>query len=355
MAADPEHGGDSGVSQPVARPGGRYRALILFWAVIICVLTGGAVMLQALGPIKPPVDMAAVLAASRPAPGVKIAGIAAPEPGLQENAPDFPGRFLPVVGQGSHTPATAYAAPFDASDKHPRVALVIAGAGLDQAQTLHLLNDLPGAVDVAFSPYMPEDAAEAILARARATGHECLQSIPMEPSGFPLSEEGVHALLTGADAEQNRQNLEWALTRAPGCVGATGASDGLMGERFAQTGLGFAAVLAETGKRGLLYLDSRTGAPALAQAPAGTYVADVVIDAPPGDDTPPGADLIDARLRILEKQAAEHGSAIGLAGPPRPVLLERVAIWAHGLAARGITLAPLSAIPAPPVRPADEP
>jgi polysaccharide deacetylase 2 family uncharacterized protein YibQ len=135
----------------------------------------------------------------------------------------------------------------------------------------------------------------------------------------------------------------------PGCVGATGASDGQMGERFAQAGQGLSDVLAETSKRGLLYLDPRTGAPALAgEHTDNARVADMLVDQSPNAEDPVTADMIDQRLAALERLATERGSAIGLAGPPRPVMLERIAVWAHGLAARGVTLAPLSAMPGPP-------
>jgi polysaccharide deacetylase 2 family uncharacterized protein YibQ len=62
--------------------------------------------------------------------------------------------------------------------------------------------------------------------------------------------------------------------------------------------------------------------------------------------------MIDQRLAALEKLATERGAAIGLAGPPQPVMLERIAVWAHGLAARGVTLAPLTAVQ-PPIKAVD--
>jgi polysaccharide deacetylase 2 family uncharacterized protein YibQ len=336
---------DSGQPEPARVTS--YRGLAIFWAAIVGFLGVGAVVLQILGPPNP-------AAAPHPAAPVKpVTASAAPIPAadaaLEEPAPDLPGRYLPLIGPDNRMPMKVYAAPYDASDKHPRVALVIMGAGLDQDQTLHLLRDLPGAVDVAFSPYMPETLEDQFATTARQTGHECLQSIPMEPSGYPLSEEGARALLTGADAEQNRQNLEWALSRLPGCAGATGASDGLLGERFAQTGEGFTEVLGEMTKRGLIYLDPRTGAPALATAGGqNVRVVDMVVDQSPNPQDPVTADMIDQRLATLERLATERGKAIGLAGPPQPVMLERIAVWAHGLAARGVTLVPLTAIPGPP-------
>jgi polysaccharide deacetylase 2 family uncharacterized protein YibQ len=336
---------DSGQPEPARVTS--YRGLAIFWAAVVGFLGVGAVVLQILGPPKP-------AAAPHPAaPDKPVTASAAPIPAadasLEEPAPDLPGRYLPLIGPDNRMPMKVYAAPYDANDKHPRVALVIMGAGLDQDQTLHLLRDLPGAVDVAFSPYMPETLEDQFATTARQTGHECLQSIPMEPSGYPLSEEGARALLTGADAEQNRQNLEWALSRLPGCAGATGASDGLLGERFAQTGEGFTEVLGEMTKRGLIYLDPRTGAPALATAGGqNVRVVDMVVDQSPNPQDPVTADMIDQRLATLERLATERGKAIGLAGPPQPVMLERIAVWAHGLAARGVTLVPLTAIPGPP-------
>jgi len=367
-AASAGTGSDPGQAGPAPT---RYRGLMMFWAVVLGMVTAGAVTLQVLGPVPPPKPLWGTLPApgamamvtapkpnpvpagaapAQPAPAPappapkKAAGIPPPDPALQEPAPDFPGRFLPIA-QAERGPSTVYAAPFDDSDKHPRVALIISGAGLDQDATLHLLADLPPAIDVAFSAYMPESLDDQFATKARQTGHECLVSIPMEPALFPLTEEGSHSLLTGADPEQNRQNLEWSLSRLTGCVGATGASDGMLGERYAQTATSFDLVLTEITRRGLLYLDPRTGAPALDKAdPAMVRVVSLVVDPPPNPDDPVTADTIDNRLAVLEHMAATHGSAIGLAGPPKPVLLERIAIWAHGLAARGITLAPLTAI-----------
>ena len=293
---------------------GRYRGLLVFWAIVLTVLVAGGVTLQVMGP-----PQAAATTAGG-AVGIRIVQVApvqkarpripAPLAELQEPAPDFQGRTIPIKASDGRAPAQVYAAPFNAADKHPRVALVIAGAGQDQDQTLHLLRDLPGEIDVAFSAYMDEDRASRLAAIARETGHECLSSIPMEPNNFPLADEGARQLMEGHDTEANRLDLEWALSRQAGCVGATGASDGMMGERFAQNGLGFSQVLEELGKRGLLYLDPRTGAPALTAAPeTSILVADVVIDQANAADQPVSADIIDQRLVARCGTAAVSGSA----------------------------------------------
>jgi polysaccharide deacetylase 2 family uncharacterized protein YibQ len=357
---------DAKASPRMAGAPGRFRPLGYFWAAVIAIAAGGGVTLQLMGPPRPPSASPAISgtapagAAAHPAAQASAARsdapaaqavaklpdpIAAPDPALQEPAPDFAGRTLPQKAPDGRAPLAVYKAPFDKTDKHPRVVLVVDGAGLNQEQTMHLLDDVPGPVDVAFSAYMPEDQADHLAAEARRTGHECLLSIPMEPNNFPLADEGARQLMQNRDSEANRQDLEFALSRLPGCVGATGASDGMLGERFPGDGLGFSQVLEEVGKRGLLYLDTRTGAPALSsEQETPISLIDLVIDQPPNADQPLTADMIDQRLGTLETLAAKNGVAIGLAGPPQPVMLERIAIWARGLAARGITLAPLTAV-----------
>jgi len=56
----------------------------------------------------------------------------------------------------------------------------------------------------------------------------------------------------------------------------------------------------------------------------------------------------EAALLDLERIAREKGSAVGLAGPLRPVTIERIAEWARTLDARGLVLVPVSALTAAP-------
>ena len=316
------------------RPSGA-RALGLFWAVLLAAAAGGAATLHMLGPLPRP-EVVAAPAAHPPAAPAWDGRIAPPLPGLLEPSRAFPPALLPRVAADGRTPRALYARPF-AADGRPRIAIVVAGLGLSDADSRAAIERLPGAVTLAFSAYAP--SPEALLALARAEGHEVLLSLPMEPQGFPYDNAGDHALMTGAAPAQNMQNLEWVLGRMAGYVGLTGASDGLRGERFAALATGFHAALEEAARRGLLYLDPRPPEdrpadplPAVAHARA-----DLVLDDPPGR-----AD-IDAKLLRLERLARERGSAVGLAGPLRPVTIEKIAAWARDAEARGIVLAPISA------------
>jgi polysaccharide deacetylase 2 family uncharacterized protein YibQ len=351
-----------------------FRPLVVFWILLLVLLGGGAATLQYLGPRShllaaaapktPPAGTPAPATAEaapktpapqQPAPRTpatteRTIAIPAPDPALEEPAVDIPDRMLPRIGGNGATPAETYAAAFDPNEKHPRIALLIDGVGLDQAMSEQVLKTLPRTVDVAFSAYAPAAVLDALATAARAQGRECLVSIPMEPAGFPAAEEGDRALLTGNSPDQNRLNLEWALSNVQGCVGATNASDGMQGERYAESRQSFTDLLSFLDHRGLIYLDARPGAPPLDDT-AGIHtpprIADVVLDKSLSPDEPATADTIDHALARLERLAAEHGSAIGVAGPPRPVLLERLLVFINALPAKNLVLAPLTAMPLP--------
>ena len=351
------------------------RALALFWGALLIVLAGGAAVLQALGP--PRVQPAAVKlseqtqpprpapapsprplapapapqAAAAPPPPVAASGgkpgmavpagwngqVRGPDPALLEAAPDFPGQMLPRRGPDGQAPMQAYARPFDQADTRPRIGIVVDGTGLADADSRAAIEALPAAVDLALSAYAEAPGPLADLARQH--GHEVLLSLPMEPVGFPMNDEGPHALLTGAAPADNERNLQWALSRFEGYAGATSASDGMQGERFGGMTEPFGVVARELAERGLFYVDARPDAPATPGL-AGRSVNLLL-------DQPPARAEIEAQLAKLERLARDKGSALGLAGPPTPVMVETIVAWARALEGRGMVLAPVSALSHP--------
>ncbi len=257
---------------------------------------------------------------------------------MLEPVPGQPGVLLPRIAADGRAPMQVYAALPPPTGGRTRIALVVSGLGVAAANSTVAIDKLPPAVDLAFSPYA--GAPDALLAAARARGHEILVSIPMEPHGYPVDDPGPHTLLAANTPAQNLAALDWALARIPGAVGATGALDGMRGERLAAAPAAFDAMQHELASRGLLYIDPRPGAPSPALV-AGRSV-DTVLD----DPADPAA--IDAKLAGLERTARAHGAALGLAGPLRPVTLRHLIAWATGLGARGFVLVPASALAAPP-------
>lgn len=276
-------------------------------------------------PEPPPlVALATPRAAARP--------IAAPDPALLEPGPHGP---LPRMGADGRTSIRAYGREFDRRDTRPRIGIVVADIALNATHTEEAIRRLPPAVALALSPYAarPGQAAE----RARERGMETLISLPLEPAGYPLNNPGAQALLTGRSMAENMDRLDWVLSRVQGYVGAIGAIGAMRGERFAAMPDAMARVQDALRQRGLLYLDPRPGAPPPGHA-WGRSV-DVVLDELAGT-----RGEIDRRLAALEVLARERGAALGLAGAATPVMVESIAAWAPGLEARGLVLAPVSAM-----------
>ncbi len=256
----------------------------------------------------------------------------APQAALLQPAPDFPGAMLPRTAADGQTSSQAYARPIDPADKRPRVAMLVVGLGLSGADTSAAIEALPAAVSLGVSPYSHD--AQDVVTDAHAHGHEVFVTLPMESQGYPLNQSGPHALMTGIDPADNARNLEWALSRMQGEVGVTGASDGLLGERFADAPAAFGPVLQELAARGLLYVDPRPGAAASGPSVRASAVV----------DEPAERTAIDAKLAALEQRARDEGAAVGVAGPLRPVTVERITNWARGLDGRGLALVPVSAL-----------
>jgi uncharacterized protein len=213
---------------------------------------------------------------------------------------------------------------------------------MNEIDSLTAIKDLPGGVTLAFSPYA--ENVDHLLNVARMTEHEYLLSIPMEPQGYPVSDpDDRHALMTSLPPTENMNRLRWVLSRTAGYVGVTNALGLMHGERLAGIPDQFAAVLEEIGDRGLLFIDARIAQPV--QQRAWNRSVDVAIDDGVVDVT-----VVDQRLDQLTHAALDNGSALGMVWVPRPVTLSRVVAWTNTLAAKGLALAPVSALVLPPAK-----
>ena len=231
---------------------------------------------------------------------------------------------------------SVYAAGFDPSSVRPRVGVLIAGIGMSEADSVAAVKTLPGAVTVAISPYTGD--ISRLLDLARMTEHEYLLSLPMEPQSYPVNDpDDRYALMTSLPPADNLNRLQSILGRLAGYVGVTNALGEMNGERFSGMTDQFDAALEEVAHRGLLFVDARTGQAPLAHA--WNRSADMVLDSGQFD-----AAVLDQRLDTLTHLALDKGSALAIVTVPRPVTVDRVAAWAHTLPARGVALAPVSAL-----------
>ncbi|WP_244433777.1 divergent polysaccharide deacetylase family protein, partial [Azospirillum sp. B506] len=166
------------------------------------------------GPAPLPTD-----AAPLPLPGVPAAAVTlvpAPVPGLVEDSRNGP---LPRIAQDGRKPWQVYARPFPATDKRPRVAIVMSDLGLSGVTTGNALAKLSPGITLAFLPYA--ERLDDWIERARTKGHEVMLSVPMEPLNYPRDDPGPNALLTMLGPDRNVERLEWSLGKAVGYVGIT--------------------------------------------------------------------------------------------------------------------------------------
>ena len=250
---------------------------------------------------------------------------AAPFAGLSQPGPDGP---LPVIAPDGRVPAQAYARPFRPNGK-PRVALIVGGLGLNAVTTRAAIERLPAEVTLSFVPYA--QGLQGWIDMARAQGHEVMIEIPMEPTGYPDNDPGPQTLLSNGSPEDIQARMNWLLGRATGYFGVTN----YLGDRFVTSDAGMSAFLGVLRQRGVAFIDDgsarrRPGAWARASA-------DRIID-----ETQTPAAII-GQLNALEAQAKQSGSALGT-GFSYPVTVEAAARWTAGLDARGLQLAPASAM-----------
>jgi hypothetical protein len=275
-------------------------------------------------------------AAPLPLPGAQAAAVTlvpAPVPGLVEDSRNGP---LPRIAQDGRKPWQVYARPFPATDKRPRVAIVMSDLGLSGVTTGNALAKLPPGITLAFVPYA--ERLDDWVERARTKGHEVMLSVPMEPLNYPRDDPGPNALLTMLGPDRNVERLEWSLGKAVGYVGITSTT----GSKFTATPAAMQPVIEALKARGLLLVDARANPKSVA-GPLATLsgvpraLGDRIIDR----DLSRGA--IDDQLRELEELAKTNGAAVGFASP-YPTTVERLNLWLTALADRGIALAPVSAV-----------
>ena len=265
-----------------------------------------------------------------PADGVRLAAV---DPTLLETKNDTK---LPMIGPDGRQPWSTYGRPFNLDDTRPRVAVLVVGLGLGKDLTDHAINSLPGTISLSFSPYARN--LESLMAKARRAGHETLIDLPMEPLDFPRDDPGPSTLLTSLSLVDNLNRLEWVLGRAPGYVGVVT----WMGSQFSTVEDALMPVLQGLKERGLMFVDSRATSRSIATELASSIQLPRAFNNAFIDSTP-SIDGVDRALAGLEAIARQQRYAVGIARP-LPVTLDRLMRWAGTLEAKGLALAPVSAI-----------
>ncbi len=235
---------------------------------------------------------------------------------------------LPVVAGGKAS-WKAYARPFAADPKLPRIAIVVTGLGLSRDATNAAIAKLPPDISLSFSPYA--GGLDGWIRKARASGHEVLLDLPLEPPNFPLRDAGPLAVMAHHTSAEAIEHLDDVLAKGNSYVGVAA---GLRSPVTASEQ--WVPLLHDLKSRGLLFVGDGLVGVAESDVPPAASVTLVA------DETPFRV-AIDARLTRLVIDAKRDGSALAYVSA-RPVTFERLIAWAATLSEKGVVLAPASAV-----------
>lgn len=240
---------------------------------------------------------------------------------------------LPIIAKDGTKPWEYYAKPYKPGSNNHLVAIVITGLGQSKNATLAAIK-LPENITLSFSPY-PKDAGTWSNS-ARASGHEVMLDMPLEPSNYPATDPGPHGLFAGKSSDKNAANLQWLMARTQGYIGFAAASN----EVYSQNDDNFKNTLELLNLRGLMLVLPH--APArketsqiITASKLPTTTADIMLDE---ELTPEG---IQTRLSALEKTATRRGYAVAYTHAV-PLVIQQLAAWSEKLETRGYSLAPVS-------------
>ncbi len=265
-------------------------------------------------------------------------------PGLSKYTDVEPGKPRPTLEEKPRVASVAPAAPAAATwwrnavpfrdlNSKPLIAIVIDDVGIDRPRSRRAW-ELPGPLTMSLLPYAKDLRDQARAARAR--GHELMLHLPMEPSG--RNDPGPNALLVSLTDNELKQRTTQALDSFDDYVGVNNH----MGSRFTTFRPGMETVLRLLKARGLLYLDSRTTAQSVADQTAQelgvpSIVRHVFLD----DDE--SIDAVRRKLADVETVARRQGFVVAI-GHPHEATLQALAEWLPTLSAKGMALAPVTAV-----------
>lgn len=221
--------------------------------------------------------------------------------------------------------------PTPAAGTSGRVAIIIDDCGNSPNRGFV---ELPVPITLAVLPHVAY--AKAVANQAASAGKDVILHLPMEASGD--SDPGPGTLKIEMSDQDLRHQVADNFAAVPGIIGVNNHQ----GSKASADRRVMQEVIAETARRGLFYLDSRTTsatvAPQLAPAAGVPLLSrDVFLD------NVDEVDAVLAQLRAAEEVARRQGTALAI-GHPRPNTLKALQTWIPQAQAGGFQLVRLSDI-----------
>jgi hypothetical protein len=295
--------------------------------------------------VNPPASTVAVPDVHEALPAVATPLTGTTEPAVPSHAPIAALRenlaqksdvgIVPAVASDGGKSWRYYARSYTRKGNRPMIAVIVTGLGQNKNVT-DMAVKLPEYFSLSFSPY-----AKSIISwsdAARASGHEILMDLPLEPSNYPASDPGPYGLLVEKGAQENGARLQWLMSRTQGYIGFVAPQN----EVFSAEDESLKMLLGGLYGHGLMLVMGHDPARnETKQLLVDTKTAHVVADALLDEEL--SAAAIQAKLLSLEQVATKRGYAIGVA-QAFPLTIQQLNVWAAQLEKDGFVLVPVSYI-----------
>ncbi|MCB2112006.1 MAG: divergent polysaccharide deacetylase family protein [Parvularculaceae bacterium] len=238
---------------------------------------------------------------------------------------------IPKIGADGRRASVAYAQEFKPGER-PNIALIVGGLGINRALTERAIDELPPYVTFAFAPYAKD--LPFWTKRARDAGHEILVELPLESRTGDEAALGPAAILTTRTAAENRQRLDWILSRFEGYFGVTN----YLGSKYSSNHAAMSWLFSQIDAAGLAFIDDTGALERFGESKDSATVNRLIEPAYGADQSE-----VKSELQSLEKLADRNGDAIGKTYINDRSFAE-IKSWAVSLDERGYALAPASAV-----------
>lgn len=242
---------------------------------------------------------------------------------------------LPMRGADGRRPFDVYAGTARGVPG-TRIAIVVGGLGISQTGSMNAVQTLPAGVTFGFSP--AGNSLDRWMQEARRAGHELVLQVPLEPVGYPEVDPGPNTLTVADAAANDFDALHATLASLTNYVGVMN----YMGGRFTGDPAAIEPLIAELGRRGLMYLDDSSSLRSLAKDTTALQRVPFAAASLTIDRTQDPAD-IRRQLDTLEQIARAEGSAIGVASA-FDTSITTIAEWIRQVEGRGVEIVPVSAL-----------
>ena len=238
--------------------------------------------------------------------------------GLEESLTDKSkeGLILPRISEDGHKPWSEYGMTVDVQPNFKKVAVVIAGLGLDPNSVNKIAQAFDSEVSMSFTPYTPNPYNT--ITTARTSGHETYMDLLLSSRDFLKEDTGPLSLNLNLSMESSFERFYKTISQ-PAPIGGIIIRDGIANDSNA---IILRTLLNDANNRGLLIVDatSENGIANIKIAGLARRKADIVINQDmTGDD-------IEKSLQKAETIAFDKGQVL-IVADAKPLAVTAIYKW----------------------------